>query len=82
MNARSYGAKSWTVKTDEELHQAFKDMQDSPVTTLIDVKTFVKSMTDGYESWWRVGIPEVSNHKAVVDFYKKQQEEIKQIRQF
>ena len=82
MNARSYGAQSWTVKTDEELKQAFEDMQKSPVTTLIDVKTFVKSMTDGYESWWRVGIPEVSNHKAVVDYHKKQQEEIKHIRQF
>ena len=82
MNARSYGCQAWTVKTDEELLNAFNESLKSLVSTLVDVKTFVKSMTDGYEAWWRVGVPEVSIHKEVEAYHKKHQEEIKQARQF
>ena len=82
MNARSYGCQSWTVKTDEELVNAFNESLKSPVSTLVDVKTFIKSMTDGYEAWWRVGVPEVSTLKEVEAHHKKHQEEIKQARQF
>ena len=82
MNARSYGCEAWTVKTDEELVKAFEESQKSKVSTLIDIKAFVKSMTDGYEAWWRVGVPEVSNHSSVVEHSKKHKEEIKQARQF
>ena len=82
MNARSYGCQSWTVKTDEEMLNAFNESLKSPVSTLVDIKTFIKSMADGYETWWRVGVPEVSTHKEVEAHHKKHQEEIKQARQF
>ncbi|MGL5956872.1 MAG: 3D-(3,5/4)-trihydroxycyclohexane-1,2-dione acylhydrolase (decyclizing) [Brevinema sp.] len=82
MNARSYGCEAWTVNTDDELKEAFKKAQKSSVTTLLDVKTFIKSMTDGYETWWRVGIPEVSTYKSVTEHYKKHQEDIKKAKQF
>lgn len=82
MNAKSYGAESYTVTTDEELVKAFAESQKSSVSTLIDIKVFVKSMTEGYETWWRVGVPEVSTHKTVEEHHAKHKEEIKQARQF
>ena len=66
MNARSYGCKSWLVTNAEEFISAFKEAKDSPVSTLIEVHTASKSMTHGYSTWWRVGVPEVSRKSAVV----------------
>ena len=66
MNARSYGCRSWSVSSAEEFEAAFKEAKDSPVSTLIEVHTDPKSMTDGYSTWWRVGTPEVSQKSAVV----------------
>ncbi len=70
MNARSYGCQSWSVSSAEEFETAFKEAKNSPVSTLIEVHTAPKSMTHGYSTWWRVGIPEVSQKSAVVSAAK------------
>jgi 3D-(3,5/4)-trihydroxycyclohexane-1,2-dione acylhydrolase (decyclizing) len=67
MNARSYGCQSWSVSSAEEFETAFKEAKNSPVSTLIEVHTASKSMTHGYSTWWRVGVPEVSQKSAVVN---------------
>jgi 3D-(3,5/4)-trihydroxycyclohexane-1,2-dione acylhydrolase (decyclizing) len=66
MNARSYGCQSWSVSSAEAFETAFKEAKNSPVSTLIEVQTASKSMTHGYSTWWRVGVPEVSQKSAVV----------------
>lgn len=66
MNARSYGCQSWSVSSAEAFEAAFKAAKNSPVCTLIEVHTAAKSMSHGYGTWWRVGIPEVSPKSAVV----------------
>jgi 3D-(3,5/4)-trihydroxycyclohexane-1,2-dione acylhydrolase (decyclizing) len=66
MNARSYGCQSWSVSSAEAFETTFKEAKNSPVSTLIEVHTASKSMTHGYSTWWRVGIPEVSKKSAVV----------------
>lgn len=76
MNARSWGAQAWTASTEEELRQAFKEASQSPVSTLIHVKTVIKSMTKGYEAWWRFGIPEVSQNTKVTHAFKEQKTQI------
>ena len=67
MNAKSYGCQSWSVSSAEAFEAAFKEAKNSTVSTLIEVHTASKSMTHGYSTWWRVGIPEVSQKSAVVD---------------
>ncbi len=67
MNARSYGCQSWSVSSAEAFEVAFKEAKNSPVSTLIEVHTAPKSMTNGYSTWWRVGTPEVSQKNAVVN---------------
>lgn len=82
MLARSYGCDSWTATTAEEFRHALAEARKSPRSSLIDVKTVKKSMTDGYEAWWRVGIPEISPKPEVVEAWKEQQETITKARQF
>src|SRR5690606_30207689 len=54
--AEGYGAKAYRVTTVDELREAIEDAKKQDVTTLIDIKVLPKTMTDGYESWWRVGV--------------------------
>ncbi|BBM89842.1 3D-(3,5/4)-trihydroxycyclohexane-1,2-dione hydrolase [Spirochaetota bacterium] len=61
-NARSYGCETWTVTDLKELKTALQAAAHSTVSTLIDIKVAKKSMTGGYDAWWRVGTPEVSKN--------------------
>jgi len=78
--AKGYGCDSFSATTAAEFQAALEAASKSSRSVLIDVKTVKKSMTDGYESWWRVGIPEVSAKKEVVQAYKEQQEMLKKVR--
>ncbi len=80
MVAKGYGCDSFSARTAKELKDALHEARKSIRPVLIDVKTVKKSMTDGYEAWWRVGIPEVSNKKEVVEAYEEQQEMLKKVR--
>ncbi|MBE6067487.1 MAG: 3D-(3,5/4)-trihydroxycyclohexane-1,2-dione acylhydrolase (decyclizing) [Clostridium lundense] len=82
MNAASYGCKTYTVKTIEELKEAIIDSKKQKVSTLIDVKVLPKTMVHGYGSWWRVGVAEVSNKEKIQETYKKLKENIDKARQY
>ena len=63
--ARAYGAVGYTVRTMAELEKAIEEskaIKDRPV--LFDIKVLPKSMTEGYNSWWRVGSVEVGGTEA------------------
>lgn len=80
--AKGYGAKTYTATTVEELREAIESAKKDTVSTLIDIKVLPKTMTGGYESWWRVGVPEVSQKEAVREAYEKMAEEIEKTRKF
>jgi 3D-(3,5/4)-trihydroxycyclohexane-1,2-dione acylhydrolase (decyclizing) len=82
MNAAAYGAKTYTVKTMKELREAVADAKKQSVSTLIDIKVLPKTMTDGYASWWRCGVAEVSKKKEIQAAYAAQQEGIKKARPY
>jgi len=82
MNAAAYGAKTYTVTTMKELRDALADAKKQTVSTLLDIKVLPKTMTDGYESWWRFGVAEVSKKKGIQAAYAAQQEGIKKARQY
>lgn len=75
-NARSYGAKAYTVRTIEELKAAIEQSKKETVSTLIEIKVEPGTMTEGYEAFWRVGTPAVSNKKEVNEAYNDMQEMI------
>lgn len=68
--AEGYGAKTYRVNTIEQLKEALEDAKKQTVSTLIDIKVLPKTMTDGYESWWNVGVAEVSESESVQEAYK------------
>lgn len=60
-----YGLKSYTCRTIEELVVALEDAKTQEVACLFDLKVIPKTMTDGYESWWNVGLADVSEKESV-----------------
>jgi 3D-(3,5/4)-trihydroxycyclohexane-1,2-dione acylhydrolase (decyclizing) len=81
-NGESYGAKGFTVRTLDELRSAVRQAIRSDRSTVIDIKVTPKSMTGGYESWWRVGTPEVSENPRVIKANRTLREEIQRTKQF
>ena len=70
-NAKSLGAKSYTVRTLDELHDALEKAKSETVTTLIDIKVLPGTSSDGFESWWHLGVAEVSTSEKVQKAHKE-----------
>ncbi len=60
-----YGLKTYTCKTIQELEAALEDAKKQEIACLFDLKVIPKTMTDGYESWWDVGIATTSAKEEV-----------------
>ena len=56
MVTAGYGCKTYTATDLKELKAALEDAKRQTVSTLIDIKVLPKTMTDGYGSWWNVGL--------------------------
>lgn len=81
--AEGYDCKTYQVSTLEELRAALADAKQQTRSTLIDIKVLPKTMTDGYLSWWRVGVAAVSNKEKIRQAYQASQEKIeKSARQY
>jgi len=81
-NAESYGCKTYTVKTIEELKAALEDAKKQEVSTLLDIKVLPKTMIHNYLSWWRVGVAEVSENEMIQGVYKNIKENIEKAREY
>ena len=82
MVGAGYGAKTYTVKNLDELKAALEDAKKQTVSTLIDIKVLPKTMTDGYHSWWNVGLASTTSVEAQKDAYDKLIENRKNARQY
>ena len=54
-----------TCRTIAELVAALEDAKKQDIACLFDLKVIPKTMTDGYESWWNVGIATTSDKDSV-----------------
>jgi 3D-(3,5/4)-trihydroxycyclohexane-1,2-dione acylhydrolase (decyclizing) len=79
-NGESYGARGFTVRTIEELRDAVRQALRETRSTVIDIKVTPKSMTGGYDAWWRVGTAEVSANPKVVAASRRQKAEVARAR--
>ncbi|WP_250193091.1 3D-(3,5/4)-trihydroxycyclohexane-1,2-dione acylhydrolase (decyclizing) [Bacillus velezensis] len=80
--AEGYGAKTYRANTVEELKAALEDAKTQDVSTLIEMKVLPKTMTDGYDSWWHVGVAEVSEQKSVQRAYEAKETKLKSAKQY
>lgn len=60
-----YGLKTYICRTIEELEAALGDAKSQDTACLFDLKVIPKTMTDGYDSWWNVGIATTSVKESV-----------------
>lgn len=81
-SAEGYGVKTYTVRTIKELKEALIDAKRQTISTLIDIKVLPKTMTDGYESWWHVGVAEVSNKDSIKDAYVNKENYLLNIKKY
>ncbi len=81
-SASAYGVKTYTVRTLDELESAFTDARSQSISTLIDIKVLPKTMTDGYDSWWHVGVADSSEKKSVQDAYVQKEQELSIARKY
>ena len=62
---QGYGLHTYTCRTIEELEAALEDAKKQDRACLFDLKVIPKTMTDGYEAWWNVGLAEISEKESV-----------------
>ncbi|WP_049627682.1 3D-(3,5/4)-trihydroxycyclohexane-1,2-dione acylhydrolase (decyclizing) [Bacillus sp. JFL15] len=80
--AEGYGAKTYRANTVEELKAALEDAKTQDVSTLIEMKVLPKTMTDGYDSWWHVGVAEVSEQESVQRAFEAKEMKLKSAKQY
>ncbi|WP_256761169.1 3D-(3,5/4)-trihydroxycyclohexane-1,2-dione acylhydrolase (decyclizing) [Cohnella sp. WQ 127256] len=81
-HARSLGAASYKAGTAEELREALRLAKNEKRTTLIEISVLPGTNTDGYESWWNVGVPAVSTSDKVTLAHEQMNERIQQAKAY
>ncbi len=81
-SAAGYGVKTYHVTSLEQLREALIDAKKQTVSTLIDIKVLPKTMTNGYDSWWHVGVAEVSNSQSVQAAYESKVSNLQKARSY
>ncbi|MBP2069145.1 MULTISPECIES: 3D-(3,5/4)-trihydroxycyclohexane-1,2-dione acylhydrolase (decyclizing) [Anaerococcus] len=66
----AYGWTTYSCKTLDEFKQALEDSKSSDKPVLFDLKVIPKTMIDGYEAWWNVGVAEVGKDEAQKEVYE------------
>lgn len=77
LHAKSMGLKTYTANSPEELETALFKAKDQTISTLIHIKVVPGTNTGGYESFWRVGVAEVSNSEDVRKAYEQMKHDLK-----
>jgi len=68
--AKGYGAKVYKVVTLDDLKNAIEQSKNDEVSTLIEICVLPGTMTDGYESFWRVGTAQTAEDPRVTEAAK------------
>jgi len=75
-HAESLGAKAYKAATPDELKKALELAKREKSTTLIHISVVPGTNTSGYESWWNVGVPEVSPSENVAQAHREMKRRI------
>ncbi len=66
----AYGWNTYSCKTIDEFKHALEDSRSSEKPVIFDLKVIPKTMIDGYEAWWNVGVAEVGKDEAQKQVYE------------
>lgn len=80
--AKGYGAKVYKVDNLVGLREAIKLSKKDEVSTLIEIRVLPETMTNGYESFWRVGTAQVAKDPRVIKAAKLMKENVSQAKPY
>ncbi len=80
--ARALGATAMLANNVTELKQALHEAKRSPASTLIEIPVNANSMSEAYDSWWRVAVAEVSTADAVKQAYRAMGNHVKRVKPY
>ncbi|TAK71909.1 MAG: 3D-(3,5/4)-trihydroxycyclohexane-1,2-dione acylhydrolase (decyclizing) [Gammaproteobacteria bacterium] len=78
--AAALGAKTFYAKAEDSFQSALMEAKQSTQTCVIVLAVLPKTMTHGYQTWWRVGVAEVSQSNEVQEAYMGMCEEVEKVR--
>ncbi|OXM84040.1 3D-(3,5/4)-trihydroxycyclohexane-1,2-dione acylhydrolase (decyclizing) [Paenibacillus rigui] len=81
-HAASLGLKAYKAETAEELEAVLQQAKGETLSTLIEVAVVPGTNSDGYESWWQVGVPEVSASGKVLSAHEEMKKRIQAAKSF
>ncbi|MFF2479398.1 3D-(3,5/4)-trihydroxycyclohexane-1,2-dione acylhydrolase (decyclizing) [Paenibacillus sp. NPDC058071] len=79
-HAKALGAATYRAENAEQLRDALIAAKAETRTTLIEIPVLAGTNTSGYESWWNVGVPAVSESKKVTDAHQAMNEKLSEAR--
>ena len=77
-----YGMKGFTAKTPEELRDAIRAAKKEDGSVLIDAKVLPKTMAEGYNSWWHIGVASTAKSEKVLEARKVVDEHLARARKY
>lgn len=80
--AEGLGATTYFAKSYEQFRSALDSAKKQENSTVIVLPVLPKTMSQGYKTWWRVGVAEVSQSESVSKAYQMMQEQIETVRQY
>ncbi|WP_210128635.1 MULTISPECIES: 3D-(3,5/4)-trihydroxycyclohexane-1,2-dione acylhydrolase (decyclizing) [unclassified Staphylococcus] len=80
--AEGYGAKSYKINDVKALTEVIEQAKEETKSTLIEIKTLPKTMTDGYESFWNVGVSEHSDKASIQEAFSNKEKIMKNAKHY
>ncbi|MCW8409298.1 3D-(3,5/4)-trihydroxycyclohexane-1,2-dione acylhydrolase (decyclizing) [Legionella sp. PATHC035] len=80
--AEGLGAKTFFVDSYEQLPVALDAARHEKHSSVIVLPILPKTMSHGYQTWWRVGVAEVSNSVDVSHAHQAMRAQLKQVREY
>lgn len=80
--AEGLGAIAYFAESYEQFQSVLDLAKTQEKSTVIVLPVLPKTMSQGYQTWWRVGIAEVSQSELVNKAHRMMQEQIETVRQY
>ena len=81
-HARSLGAAAFKAENADELRQAIAAAKQETRSVLIEIPVLAGTNTDGYESWWHVGVPAVSESAKVTSAHEEMRSKLAEVKKY
>ena len=80
--AEGLGAKTFFVDSYEQFEGTLDAARNEKQSSVIVLPVLPKTMSNGYLTWWRVAVAEVSNSKEVSKAHQEMMYQLKQVREY